>query len=215
MAGEPGNRIAHADRISAGLIGACALLSTLPPLANAAAKHGGLLIGLWRIVRFFTITTNLLVAAVFLGIAFKGRRAISHSLLSGLVLAIALVGIVFNLLLGANPFPTIWDMLANLFHHVLVPIAVPVWWLVFTDKTRLNWRAPLDWMLYPLAYSVYVTVRALVEGPGLAPRFPYYFMDADKLGWPLALGNMSLIALGFVAAGYGVVWFNNRAAGQS
>lgn len=204
-----------ADRTARALalmIALAALLAIIPPLANASAEHGGVLAGLWRLARFFTITTNLLVALVFARIANSGRGAVSPRVLAGTMLAIALVGVVFNLLLGGLPYRTVWDMLGDKTHHLIVPLAVPLWWLAYAPKGSLSWRAPLRWMLYPLAYSAYVMARAQFEIPGQPPRYPYFFMDPDRLGWPLALANLGAIALGFVAAGLGVVWLDRRLA---
>lgn len=197
-------------RFLAGLIAAAALLAMIPPLANSAAEHGGLLAGLWRLARFFTITTNLLVGLVFARIALAGRNSVSPIVIGGTMLAIVLVGVIFNLLLGALPYRTVWDMLGDKAHHLVVPIAVPLWWLAFAPKGYLHWRAPLLWALYPLAYSAYVIARAQMDDRSMPHRYPYFFMDPDMLGWPMALANMAAIALGFVATGLGVVWLDRR-----
>ncbi len=199
-------------RLTAAAIAAVALLAMLPPLSNAVAEHGGLLPGLWRLVRFFTILTNLLVALAFARIAWMGRAAVSPLLLGGVVLGIVLVGVVFNLLLGPLPYPAVWDMLSDKAHHTVVPIAVPLWWLAFARKGLLGWRAPLAWALYPLAYSAYLLTRAQFEDPAEPLRYPYFFMDPDKLGWAQTLTNLTAIAAGFVAAGLAVVWLDRRLA---
>ena len=45
-------------------------------------------------------------------------------------------------------------------------------------------------------------------GTGMGSRYPYFFMDADVLGWPQALCNMAGIAVGFVLFGMMAVAFD-------
>jgi hypothetical protein len=199
-------------RLTAAIIATAALLAMLPPLANAMAEHGGWLAGIWHLLRFFTITTNSLVALVFARIAWRGREAVSPTLLGGTILAIVLVGVVFNLLLGGLEHRTVWDTLGDHVHHIAIPLAVPAWWLAFARKGALGWSDPLRWMGYPLAYTAYVLARAPFDPP-LAfngSRYPYFFMAVDQLGWVVALANMAAIAAGFALAGFAVVWIDRR-----
>lgn len=197
-------------RLSAALIAAMALLAMIPPLINAATEQGGLLLGLWRLVRYFTIITNLLVTVTFGWIAWKGPSAVSPLVLGGAVLGIVLVGVVFNLSLGPLPYGSVWDMLGDKAHHTMVPVAAPLWWLVFAVKGHLGWRAPFAWALYPLAYSAYVLTRAQFEAPDDPLRYPYFFMNPETLSWPAALANLGAIAAGFIAAGLTMVWLDRR-----
>lgn len=207
----------RALRLSALAIGLGALVGMLPPLGKAMDGGEGLVAGLWGLLRFFTIWTNLLVALTFLAIAVRGRDAVAPFWLGGVVLAILLVGAVFNLLLGQIAQPSWWMRIGDSLHHHVAPLAVPLWWLVFARHGALGWRAPLWWALYPLGYSAYILIRAAIEPAGLPQRYPYFFLDVETLGWPLALLHMGGIAAGFVTAGYGLValdrWLARRAAG--
>ncbi|MBX9859117.1 MAG: Pr6Pr family membrane protein [Sphingomonas sp.] len=151
----------------------------------------------------FTIITNLLVGLVFAQIAWRGSNSVSPQVIGGLMLAIVLVGVVFNLLLNMLPHETLWYALGDYVHHVVAPIAVPMWWAAFARHGVLRWTSPLLWACYPLAYSVYAVVRAqfMPPGTGMHSRYPYFFMDADLLGWPMAITGMAAIALGFVLTG--------------
>lgn len=194
----------------AGVIALGSFLAMIPPLYSAAQTHGGFWPGLWSLVRFFTIITNTLVGIGFGLIAWKGRAAVSPRLLGAIVLAIALVGVVFNLLLGGLVHATIWDVLGDKVHHLIAPIAVPLWWLVYAPHGRLSWKDPFVWALYPLAYSGYVIARVALQDDAAPLRYPYFFMDVDRLGWATALLNMTAIAAGFVAAGLAAVWLDRR-----
>lgn len=187
----------------------------IPPLQNAIGRGEALGSAIWGLMRFFTILTNLLVAAVFGWIAMRGRGHISPLLLGAATLAIVLVGVVFNLVLGQMPQPTWWDRIGDSLHHHITPLAVPLWWLAFAQRGQLRWRAAWLWALYPLTYSVYILLRASQEPTGTRGRIPYFFMDWEKLGWSTAIINMAVIAAAFVIAGYGVValdrWLARRA----
>lgn len=196
------------DRLARGTalaIGLGALIGMVPPLQNALARGDGLPDALWALLRFFTIVTNLMVAIVFLRIASGGRDAVKPIWLGCVVLAILLVGVVFNLVLGQMPQPSWWSRIGDSLHHHVAPLAVPLWWLIFARYGALGWRAPWLWSLYPLAYCAYILTRATLEPAGLPGRIPYFFMDAARLGWPTAIANMAAIAAGFVLAGHGLV----------
>lgn len=201
-----------AARTSAAVLSAATLLAMIPSLANHSAEHGGLLAGAWSLLRFFTITTNTLVGLVFAAIAWRGSQAVSPRLLGAAMLAIVLVGVVFNLLLGGLTHATMWDWLGDRIHHVAMPVLVPLWWLGFAPKGRLTWNDPLRWALYPLGYAAYIFLRVGLETPGSGIAYPYFFMDADRLGYAGAIVNMTAIAVGFVFTGLGVVWLDHRLA---
>lgn len=202
----------RAARASAAVLSAVTLLAMIPPLANHSAEQGGLLAGAWSLLRYFTIITNTLVGLLFAAIAWRGSRAVSPRLLGGVMLAIVLVGVVFNLLLGGLTHATIWDWLGDRIHHVAMPVLVPLWWLAFAPKGKLIWSDPLRWSLYPLAYAAYIFLRVGLETPGSGIAYPYFFMDADRLGYLGAILNMTAIALGFVLIGLGVVLLDHRLA---
>lgn len=190
-------------RISAAIIAFAVLWALWPPLGGALERGASLPFAIWSLLRMFTITTNLLVGVVFARIALRGTQSVSPIVIGGTMLAIVLVGMVFNLLLGNLPHQSIWYAIGDNIHHVAAPLAVPLWWLLFSRHGALTWSAPFIWALYPLAYSAYTVIRAqfMPQGTGIYSRYPYFFMDADLLGWPMALANMTGIAIGFILFG--------------
>jgi hypothetical protein len=156
---------------------------------------------IWVLVRFFTVLTNLLVAAVMTWVAI-GRRA-SPEVLGGVTLSIILVGVVYyGLLQGLHHLqgPT---QIANLLLHRASPIGMTLWWLLFAPRARLKWKAPMQWVAYPLAYFIYVLGRGQLDG-----RYPYPFIDVGHLGWLQVALNAGGIALGFILAGYLLIWID-------
>jgi hypothetical protein len=159
---------------------------------------------LWILLWYFTIFTNLLVAIVFTTLAAKSSPAIHPSLVAATTLYILLVGIIYGLLLRGTLDLHGGEIISNTIFHVVIPILVPIFWLIFTPKGHLTRRDPLVWAIYPIAYLAY----ALLRGE-FTQRYPYPFLNINTLGWPLTLLNAAVIAIAFLAAGYLVVWLDN------
>lgn len=157
----------------------------------------------WILARFFTVLTNLVVAVTFTMLALG--RQLAPSLLGGVTLAIALVGAVYMLLLRGLLELSGGALLADTLLHKVVPVLVPVWWLVFSPKGGLNLRDPWLWALYPLAYFAYAIARGLG-----GDKYPYPFMNVAEIGWSRTLINSIAIALCFVVAGYALLWLDRR-----
>lgn len=193
-------------RWSAAAIALAALGAMLPPVMSGLARGEGLLATTWGLLRFFTILTNLAVGVIWARLALRGRGAVSPLVQGGAMLAIVLVGLVFNFVLSPMPQPSWWSALGDDLHRMWVPLAVPLWWLAFAPHRALGWSAPLLWALYPLVYSAYALARSAMEGVPV----PYFFMDVGALGRPAALANMGAIALAFVLAGLVAVAADRR-----
>lgn len=162
--------------------------------ASIGLSNGSIVGALAEMVRYFTVLTNLLVAMTFSEAAL-GRR-ISAFTFGGVTLAILLVGVVFALLLNGLLELSGGARLADTLMHRVTPLIVPLWWLAFARKGRLGYRDPLLWMLYPLAYFAYALARAGQDG-----RYPYPFMNVERIGWLQTGLNAVEIAAGFLLAG--------------
>lgn len=156
---------------------------------------------LWVLLRFFTVITNLIVAAA-MTLEAIGRRP-PPVVLGGTTIAILLVGIVYMTLLRGLIELSGGALLADSLLHKVSPIAMTLWWLLFAPRARLRWSAPLWWAAYPLAYFAYGLWRGQMDG-----RYPYPFMDVGKLGWPQTLINAGGIAMAFLLAGFLLVWID-------
>lgn len=169
------------------------------------AANGDVLTTLWILLLFFTIWANIVVAVLMSGMALGQRWAQRPVLLGGATLSILLVGIVYGLLLRGLLELSDGDLIADTLLHKVTPILLPLWWLIFAAKRQLNWSTPWIWALFPLAYLPYALLRGLAEG-----TYAYPFISITKLGWGGVAVNAALIALGFIVAGYGLVWVDRR-----
>ena len=164
---------------------------------------------LWVLARFFTITTNLLLALTMTLVAF-GRR-VSPLILGGVTIAILLVGVVYATLLQGLHHLRGAALVADILLHKVSPAATALWWLFFAPRARLRSSAPLWWSIYPIAYFAYAIARGEIDG-----RYPYPFIDLARLGWLQTALNAGGIALAFILAGFVLVWIDSwRPLGSS
>ncbi len=88
---------------------------------------------------------------------------------------------------------------SNAFVHYVVPGLTAGEWLTVADRNGLGPRDALEWLAIPLAYFVFLLLRArsgvLIENT--QSLWPYTFMDREALGTGKWLRNISLTLLGF------------------
>jgi len=157
---------------------------------------------LWYLAGFFTILTNLLVAAHMFAIA-RGWR-IGASRAAGLVVSIVMVGIVYHAVLARLWAPQGLAWWADQGLHTAVPLATALWWLAFAPKD-VGWRDVPVWLIWPLAYCGYALVRGVATG-----FWPDPFLNVDTLGWGMVAVNIVALVLVFAALGAGVVALARR-----
>lgn len=162
--------------------------------AYADAAHA-----IWYFLAYFTVLTNLLIAGVMTVSALApgtpaGRFVEGANIRAALLLAIGLVGIVYHLLLTENWQPGRLDLLSDIILHTVIPLLVLADWLLFARKDGLSFRALPFYFAWPLLYSVYIQLRARLDG-----FYPYPFLDAASLGYPRVALNIIAMGTGFAA----------------
>jgi hypothetical protein len=104
---------------------------------------------LWFMAGFFTIWTNLGVAGLMFAVA-RGWR-MPGTVAAGMVVSVAMLGIVYHLLLAGLWQPQGWAWWADQGLHTGVPVAVCLWWFAFAEKA-VGWRDLPAWLLWPALY---------------------------------------------------------------
>ncbi|GAA1813831.1 Pr6Pr family membrane protein [Actinomadura chokoriensis] len=141
---------------------------------------------------YFTTLSNLIGAAALLAGAvpgLHGRRAVDW-LRGAAALYLAITGTVYALLMGGGVGG--W---ADWAQHRIMPVAVPLDWLLFATAHPLRvWRTLLGWLAFPLAYLGYTIAYG-----SLTSWYPYPFLDAARYGYGLFTSCTSLIAAMSVA----------------
>ncbi|VEI12709.1 hypothetical protein [Trueperella bialowiezensis] len=154
----------------------------------------------WNFVSNFAFLTQCTALLVFVYYAAWAIRALLNGVrkvadfpaeIRGfIVLLAAMVGIIFNALLGPAE---IWPSKVS---HIIIPVLVVGDWLVCrTNQHRLRPWVPLTWLVPIVVYLGYY-IWFSTSG-GYAP--PYPFLDpsaSDFLRW------VAILALAFLAGGY-------------
>ena len=174
---------------------------------------------------FYTNLNNLVCWLLFLPLAIKtaldikregihGTTVFMPHLKGAVTMMTAVTFIVFAVLLQPIMFSMTQGrsldfqfQLSNILLHYVTPVFVLFDWLLFDKKLQYRRFEPLLWLIIPFIYLLFVLIRAEVGGEiaSIGSRYPYFFVDIDKLG----LGGVALWVLGFTlfftALGYGLV----------
>jgi hypothetical protein len=168
----------------------------------------------WRIVDFLSFFTNdtaiFATAVAALTLLRPASRLAKPGVTTATAVYLLVVAVTYEWLLRGEHHGL--DYLANLGLHNVLPVLALVLWLGFTSKRDLNWRQPLAWLIYPAAYIAWTLARGAA-----IHHYPYFFADADKLGYPRALLNgaeflAAFWLLGMGAVGLGRIGLFRRAA---
>ncbi|WP_265522759.1 Pr6Pr family membrane protein [Oerskovia flava] len=157
---------------------------------------------------YFTNQTGFLVAVVFAwaGIASLTRRPQPPAWAKGAVTLFAAITGLVSFFVLAPEEPDAPAVLLGLtdgqIEHELLPLAVFVDFLLCDRHRRLRVRNAALWLLYPLAYFGFTTVRGLVS-PG--SEYPYGFVDLGELGWGGLVTNVLIYGVGFFVLGLVIV----------
>ncbi len=151
----------------------------------------------WWLAGYFTILTNVGVAAVMGATAFGYRP--SARMQGGLVLSILMVGLVYHAILARLWAPQGLAWWADQGLHTATPILVPGWWLTVGDR-HITLRDLPAWLIWPALYATYALIRGALTG-----FWPYPFLDAAQLGLPLVALNTVGMVLAFAALGLGLI----------
>lgn len=163
-----------------------------------------------RFFSFFTILTNILVAAAFTMLWLYRRKLQLPAILAAgrqtaLLVYILVVGIIYNAVLRFLWAPAGLQQIVDEILHLIVPLLYFIYWLLFVNKQSLQWRDAFSWLTYPFVYLVFILIRGHFASPAY---YPYPFVDVSKLGYEQVFVNslgilllFLLLSFIFIAAG--------------
>ena len=162
---------------------------------------------------FFTIQSNLLAVAT-LGLLVVVRRAewtpLFDGVRSGVVLYMAITGIVFALLLsGLQEELQTTIPWVDFVVHKLMPVVLVADWLLDPPRHRLPLWAAAAWLVYPLTWFLYTVLRG-----ASVDWYPYPFVDVGELGYGGVVGRASVMLFGFAMAAVALRAIGNRLSGS-
>jgi len=167
-----------------------------------------------RIVRYFsylTIWANALVAwatgTLVLGLDRDTR--LWRALRMDSVVLIALAGVVHFFFLRPLLDLHGWDLVADKFLHMVVPVLGVVGWLVFGPRSRVATSDFGPFLVLPVFWIVYTLVRGAI-----VDWYPYPFIDVNEHGYGVVLLNATGISAIMLAFAWAVVALDRRLTGD-
>ena len=151
-----------------------------------------------RFFSFFTVLSNIITALCFTGLLLDPKYAL-HRFFSkpgnqtAVTVYIIIVGAVYNLVLRFIWNPEGLQKIVDEVLHSVIPVLMVIFWLVFTNKNKLQWKDTLQWMLYPISYTIFIAIRGAFSG-----FYPYPFINVPVIGYPRALLNGAGLVLVFM-----------------
>ncbi|HTV84026.1 MAG TPA: Pr6Pr family membrane protein [Dyella sp.] len=173
------------------------------------------------LIDYFGFLTEWTNGLVFLAMATPllaphskaGRFFMRKDVIGWVTSSILFVGIAYFLLLSRNGPKEGLGWLANVLLHYAVPAMVAIYAAIGLRGTALPWAAPLWWALYLIVYFIYALIRG-----ALIDRYPYGFINVDRLGYAMTVRNGFMLLLAFLLLSYALllIWrfalARNRAA---
>lgn len=187
-----------------------ALLILVSVLATFLDTAGRTAINPFNFFGYFTLQSNLLMAAVWIwvGVAgLSGRRLPRPAdyARASTTTYVALVGLVYATLLAplgvAGGVPVPW---ANVVLHVVIPTVAVLDWVFVADRKALGWRLLPVVMVYPVVWLAVVIVRGATDG-----WVPYPFLDPGR-GYGAVAVTVVAITVVTVVAGAAVFALSRR-----
>lgn len=134
------------------------------------------------------------------------RTPLFDGVRSGVVLHMAITGVVFALLLtGLQEELQTTIPWVDFVVHKLMPLVLVVDWLIDPPRHRLPLEVAAAWLSYIVAWFVYTLVRG-----ANADWYPYPFVDADRHGYGSVFLNSLFLLVGMIVAAVAFVWIGNR-----
>jgi hypothetical protein len=194
--------LVRAYRAAAGLAVAVAITYEVVHLNGRANWVAG------NYFSYFTVISNIFAGAVMLAAAgpFAHSPPRRLDLLRGAATVyIMTTGIVYALLLSGGKAQIPW---VNTVEHQVMPLVVPIDWLLVAPGGTIGRRQALPWMGFPIVYVAYTLIRGVLRHPHW---YPYPFLDPDSSGGYLkVLANSIGIGVGILALIWLVCWAGNR-----
>ncbi|WP_341224347.1 Pr6Pr family membrane protein [uncultured Arcticibacterium sp.] len=160
-----------------------------------------------RFFSFFTILTNTLVAIYFTYLALgKNSKLLSKpGSLTAITVYILVVGLVYQFVLRAIWEPTGLQKIVDELLHSVVPVTTLIFWYLYEEKSKIELKNIINWLVYPLVYLVFVLLRG-----SISDFYPYPFVNVLEIGMPQVLTNSVILLLVFIVLSAAFVLIGKR-----
>lgn len=191
-------------RVAAIVIFTTAMLSLRAQFDVSRGLMGGASVTdtLWRMAGYFTILSNMLVAATMCAAALSWP--VSARLAAGLAVWTGMTAVIYHTLLSGLWAPQGMAWWSDQGLHTAVPLLVLGWWGLFARKDISLGDMPF-WLALPAAYGIYALIRGALTG-----FWAYPFLDAAHSGWGVVAVTLAVMLAAFAAFGAGLVVLAKR-----
>lgn len=161
-----------------------------------------------------------LIRGIGIQIAKDGRKEISilPRFKGAVTMCITFTLIIFHFMLFRGSFflPGTNNLdWRNLMLHYIAPAMVIFHWLVFDKKGIFKPIDSLVWLAIPIGYMVYSFIYAEVGTVFFSngtERYPYYFINPDRIGWASVAAFVVGLVIFFLLLGYFVCFIDRKLA---
>jgi hypothetical protein len=166
---------------------------------------------------YFTIQSNVLVLVT--SAVLCARPEVSGALWRVVRLAalcgITVTGIVYTTVLAPYVHLSGWGLAYDYVFHYLVPAASVIGFVFVGPRLRFR-GGDFVYMAWPVLWLVYTMVRADVTRPKFrgfgeaTSRYPYRFLDIDRVSTSEVVGSIVLVAALLVGCGFAYLYGERR-----
>jgi len=171
---------------------------------------------------YFTTQSNIFIAIMYIVLAAGSIRKLAAegpegtawnprpSLQLSFVFYITITFMVFALLLESRfSMEGAAGVSMNLTHYV-VPLMALADWILFMPHGMIRYRTALAWLWYPAVYALSSFTLAGFDVVRYydGSRYPYFFLNAEKLGWNRMAWILPAFAIMFCALGAGMIFLD-------
>ncbi|WP_156969617.1 Pr6Pr family membrane protein [Knoellia subterranea] len=163
-----------------------------------------------RFISYFTVLSNLLVAATTTTLAAGQTRYPTwwKVLRLNAIVCIAVTGVVHWFLLRPLLDLHSADLVADKLLHLVVPALAVIGWLAFGPRGLVDRTHLLPSLAFPIGWLVYTLIRGAI-----VDWYPYPFLDVNLHGYAGALAACAGVAVLFLALTWGAIALDRRLPG--
>lgn len=171
----------------------------------------------WYILTMYTHISNYFVFAVSVIITVDNVRRVKagereghnkkvRSLKFMTTVMILVTFLIYSILLGKPYTLDFWRRLDNLAYHVFAPLLFILDFFLFDEHRTVSVFDPLKSLIIPLVYVAYILILGACV-PDF--KYPYFFLDVNKLGYGGVILWVFILVVVFTVLGY-LMWLYDK-----
>lgn len=167
----------------------------------------------WQYLSYYTILSNILVCIWLL---FRVKR--EHTTFgiffnddntsAAIAFYIFTVGLANYLIFGWQDL-TLSDRISDLLVHAITPLGTLGYWVLFVNKSQLDFDYLGYWLIYPVGYAIYTILHGQWSG-----FYPYEFTNLKEPGLNRVLLTTINLTIALIIGGSLFILFGQAISGE-